>query len=57
MTMRLSEKEEAVWERCEFNGYLRCSNCKNAYIQAEWPEDGKWNFCPNCGRKMKKEET
>ena len=33
-------------------GYLCCSNCKDAYVWDTWLEDGKWNYCPNCGAKM-----
>ena len=43
------------WEKSELNGYLRCSECKDAHIYEGWLEDGKWSFCPNCGAKMDKE--
>ena len=33
-------------------GYLRCSICKDVYIWGDWREDGKWNYCPNCGNPM-----
>ena len=33
-------------------GYLCCSECKDVYIWETWLEDGKWNYCPNCGAKM-----
>lgn len=38
------------------SGYLTCSECGDCYIAAEWLLDGKWNFCPNCGVKMRKLE-
>ena len=40
------------WEKTEYHGFLRCSECKDAYVADEWVEDGKWNYCPNCGAKM-----
>ena len=40
------------WEKAEYNGFLRCDQCKDVYINEEWLEDGKWNHCPNCGAKM-----
>ena len=41
------------WEKAEYNGFLRCSECKDVYINEEWLEDGKWNYCPNCGADMR----
>ena len=40
------------WEKAEYHGFLRCDQCKDVYINEEWLEDGKWNYCPNCGAKM-----
>ena len=40
------------WEKSKLIGYLRCSACKDAHIYEDWLEDGKWEFCPNCGAKM-----
>ena len=40
------------WEKAEYNGFARCDQCKDVYINEEWLEDGKWNYCPNCGAKM-----
>ena len=40
------------WEKAEYNGFLRCDQCKDVYINEEWLEDVKWNYCPNCGAKM-----
>ena len=49
-------KRDAVlhgrWERTEHYGFLRCSKCKDVYIEDEWITDGKWGYCPNCGAKM-----
>ena len=43
------------WEKAEYNGFLRCDQCKDVYINEEWLADGKWNYCPNCGANMKGE--
>ena len=40
------------WEHAEYHGFLRCSECKDVYIDDTWIADGKWNYCPNCGAKM-----
>ena len=40
------------WEKAEYCGFLRCSQCTDVYIDESWLEDGKWNYCPNCGAKM-----
>ena len=40
------------WEQAEYHGFLRCSECKDVYIDDTWVADGKWNYCPNCGAKM-----
>ena len=41
------------WEQTEHHGFLRCSKCKDVYVADEWLEDGKWNYCPNCGADMR----
>lgn len=40
------------WELDKRTGYIRCSECRDVYIEREWIADGKWSFCPNCGAKM-----
>lgn len=40
------------WEKAEYHGFLRCSECKDVYIDDTWVADGKWSYCPNCGAKM-----
>ena len=40
------------WEHTEHYGFLRCSKCKDVYVEDEWLADGKWGYCPNCGAKM-----
>ena len=41
------------WEQAEYHGFLRCSECKDVYIDDTWVADGKWNYCPNCGADMR----
>lgn len=38
----------------EYNGYMVCSECDNAYVEPDWVTAGnvKWHYCPNCGAKM-----
>jgi DNA-directed RNA polymerase subunit RPC12/RpoP len=40
----------------QFKGYLTCSNCTNCFIEPEWLENGKWNYCPSCGARMMEEK-
>lgn len=40
------------WEKSEYRGFVRCSVCKDAYIDEEWLTSGKWGGCPNCRAKM-----
>lgn len=41
------------WTVCKTNGFLYCSECKDVFIDADWLQDGKWNYCPNCGAYMR----
>lgn len=40
------------WIGKPLGGYstVRCSNCKNVFLENQ----GKWNFCPDCGADMRK---
>ena len=40
------------WVKSEFDGYVKCESCKNCYIQEEWAQPGRWNFCSHCGAHM-----
>ena len=51
-TVEAVEVVHGKWEKAEYHGFLRCDQCKDVYINEEWLEDGKWNYCPNCGAKM-----
>lgn len=50
------EERRGKWEKSDFPGYLRCSCCKDVYINEQWLEDGKWNGCPNCLADMRGEK-
>ena len=51
----LKEERKGVWEKSEYKGFVRCSYCKDVYINEEWLTDGKWNGCPNCLADMRGE--
>ena len=34
------------WERTEHHGFLRCSKCKDVYIDDSWVADGKVELLP-----------
>lgn len=45
------------WEPSDYNGFVRCSVCRDCYIDDTWTTTGKWQYCPNCGAKMDGGET
>ena len=45
---RKDTTKKGTWEKTEYKGFLRCSCCKDVYINEEWLESSKWNGCPNC---------
>lgn len=54
ITVLIGEKR-GEWELTEYNGFLRCSKCKDCYIEADWIERNrgrKWQFCPTCGVRL-----
>lgn len=41
-----------TWEITPTYGVLMCSACRDCYIDENFLDGKKWNFCPNCGAKM-----
>ena len=48
------ERKKGKWIGKPLAGYctVRCSVCNDAFIE----NSGKWNFCPNCGARMRGED-
>lgn len=44
--------KHGVWEKTGYAYLLRCSACHDCYIDEDWLDGKKWNFCPECGAKM-----
>lgn len=44
--------KHGVWEKTGYAYLLRCSVCHDCYIDEDWLDGKKWNFCPHCGAKM-----
>lgn len=42
------EERKGHWEKVNYTGYVRCSCCKDVYINEDWLQDGRWNGCPKC---------
>lgn len=41
-----------------FDNVYTCSACGSEFVlEAGTPEDNEYNFCPNCGAEMRKEEN
>lgn len=51
-TVEAEPVRHGYWEKSEYRGFVRCSVCKDAYIDEEWLTSGKWSGCPNCRAKM-----
>ena len=47
------EQKKGYWIGRPIAGYatMRCSVCTELF----WKNQGRWNFCPNCGAKMEGE--
>ena len=49
-TADVVERKHGKWLRKTFGGYsiVQCSVCRSVFLE----NNGKWNFCPNCGTRM-----
>ena len=45
-----ADQKHGKWLRKTFGGYsiVQCSVCRSIFLE----NNGKWNFCPNCGARM-----
>lgn len=52
---RALEKEFIVgkWIEDWEVGYSECSNCCESYLWEDYKGVGEFNYCPNCGKRMK----
>lgn len=50
----VEERRKGKWIGKPIAGYstVRCSCCEEVFLENE----GKWNYCPNCGADMRGEE-
>lgn len=44
--------KHGTWEKTPTYGVLMCSACRDCYIDENFLDGKKWNFCPECGAKM-----
>lgn len=51
------EARRGTWEKTNMNGFLRCSACRDCYIDDNWLDGKHWNFCPHCGADLRGEEN
>ena len=51
--LKQPERKKGYWIGRPIAGYttVRCSVCTELFFENQ----GKWNFCPNCGAEMEKE--
>jgi transcription initiation factor IIE alpha subunit len=52
LAKELDEPKECEWKENESNGYF-CSNCHYDLMRTHATDN--FNYCPNCGAKIKKE--
>lgn len=52
-----ADEDEAEWIEDEFCGgvYVTCSHCHNCYVEKAFLSEQKWNYCPQCGKRLRKE--
>jgi DNA-directed RNA polymerase subunit RPC12/RpoP len=50
---QLVQLKYGYWKRKPIAGCsaVRCSECENVFLE----NNGKWNYCPNCGTRMNEE--
>lgn len=53
-TIHAVERKKGKWIGKPIAGYctVRCSVCKNVFLE----NNGRWNFCPDCGADMRGEQ-
>ena len=44
--------KHGTWEKSNLNGFVRCSACHDCYVDDDWIDGMKWQYCPRCGTKM-----
>ena len=50
--IHVTEFKTGRWEKSEYKGYMRCSECHDCYVSERWVTDKKWHFCPTCGARL-----
>lgn len=45
--------KHGMWEKTNKDGFLRCSACRDCYIDDNWLDGKHWNFCPHCGADLR----
>ena len=57
-TADVRENVHAHWEEVDKYGNRKCSNCKSIeHVPTLMGEPIVWDFCPNCGARMEKEDA
>lgn len=44
--------KHGTWEKSNLNGFVRCSVCHDCYVDDDWIDGKKWQYCPHCGTKL-----
>ena len=52
----IEEPKMCKWEEDWEIGCSRCSVCGESYLWEDFDGVAEWNFCPNCGSKVNKNE-
>lgn len=51
-TANVAPVRHGTWEKSNLNGFVRCSVCHDCYVDDDWIDGKKWQYCPHCGTKM-----